>query len=111
MNTYKIMSIREFADFIKEMPFDKEMSFADTWNKNIPENKLNETNVEGWWGFKKVNVFDCIIVVFGWWGGGKVWCTEIVDGEDYLEHDIQHFIKNYVEGTTIEDYVCVEIDN
>lgn len=108
MATYKIMSIRELASFIKKMPFDKEMCFADTWDENIPENELIEADASGWWGFKKVNIFDCVVVIFGWWGGGKVWCTEIINGEDYLEDDVYHFIKCYVEGTTIEDYVCVE---
>lgn len=107
MNSYKLVTAKELAKFIETMPFDAEIFFADTWDERTPVERLDSSCCEGWWGIKKIKAFDSAIVVFGWSGGGQSWCTE-ANGE-YLEDDVKHYLRDYVEGTTICGSVVLEI--
>lgn len=103
---YKIVDVRQLAEFIINSPMEQEFYFADTWDEDTPEDKLDGSCCEGWWGFKKIRAFDSDIVVFGWSGGGSNWCTEV--DKEYLEDDIKMYLRNYVKGTTKDWHVALE---
>lgn len=107
MNTYKLVTPKELAKFIETMPCNEEFFFADTWDEETSVERLDGSCCEGWWGIKKIKAFDSLIVIFGWSGGGQTWCTEV--NNEYLEDDIKHYLKDYVEGTTIENFVVLEM--
>lgn len=107
MGKYQIVTPKELAKFIEVMPCNEEFYFADTWDLETSEEKLEGSCCEGWWGIKKIEAFDSLIVVFGWSGGGNEWCCEV--NMEYLEDNIKHYLKDYVQGTTINEHVVLEI--
>lgn len=104
------MNLHQLAEIIKETEFDKEVYFADTWEEDVPEEELNNLNCEGWWGFRKIKVFDSEALILGWIGGSIFYSTDISSYE-YLQEDLKRFIEDHVGGTTEDGFVCVEIED
>lgn len=106
---FKVMAIKEFADFIISAPMNKEIAFCSEWDVNTKV--IEEYNCSDWYGFKKIDIFDAEehepLVIFGWYGGGSEACTRM---NNSLENFIKSYIHDFMLGTAVEDHICVEIE-
>lgn len=103
--SYKIVSIEALANFIAELPYFDEYSFAVEWPEEQTE--IAEWEAENWFGIKKVGVFDNEVVLIGNYGGGRVVAMEV---DDCLEDSLEEYIRDYAEGSTIEGYVVLDTE-
>ena len=103
---YKIVDVKELADFIMEMEVGDEVYFADTWDEDTPPEKLDGSCCEGWYGIKVISAFDSMMAIFNYAGGGKAFAAEL-DGET-IESSIHYYLRNFTEGTTVFHHVVLE---
>ena len=103
---YKIVNVKELADFIFEMEVGDEVYFADTWDELTSPEKLDGSCCEGWYGIKIISAFDSMMAIFNYAGGGKAFAAEL-DG-DTIEEAIHYYLRNYVNGTTMFHHVVLE---
>lgn len=103
---YKIVSVKELADFIFNMDIGEEVYFASDWDDSVPPENLNGSCCENWYGIKVVSAFDSVMAIFQYSGGGQAFATD-VDGETIEEH-ILYYLRNFVNGTTVFHHVVLE---
>ena len=110
-----VISMNKLAKFIGEMKIEKAYSFAAEWDEDEFVHKVEDCNA--WYSFKKVNGFNDSypIIIISRYDGGDEWCFRIdqtdFDNYSYIKdivNDLKRYLRNFVDSTTIENYVCLD---
>ena len=103
---YKIIGVKELADYIMTMAANDEVFFASTWDEETEPTKLDGSCCEDWYGVKVINAFDYKLVVLAQSGGDKVWAFRL--NAETIETDIKYYLRTQVGGTTVYQHVVLE---
>lgn len=103
---YKIIGVKELADYIMTMAANDEVFFASTWDEETEPTKLDGSCCEDWYGVKVINAFGYKFVVMAQSGGDKV-CAFRLNAET-IETDIKYYLRTQVGGTTVYQHVVLE---
>lgn len=106
---YKIMNAEELTKLIATTEVGKEISFAYEWDERKTEDELEYWDVSCWYGFKKVNAFGGVYVIFDYYGGGCDRCYNMLRG-DY-EQTLLEFVTEYLKDWVNSGTVCVELED
>lgn len=101
---YKIVTISELADMLKEKKFNESIDFSF-------DNTLEEDGEPGgWFGVKIVDLFDepngCIAI--GYYGGGAT-IARCINTEDNLEELLREMLRELSEEDEQVEVVCVDV--
>jgi hypothetical protein len=108
MKRYKKMNAIKLAELILEAPFDEEIAFAyDVYKEGILDGELTESDLLGWYGFKKLKAMDSMFIVINRYGGECLYCFEIIDYEKGAE---EHLL-DYFDEHNLGEFVYVELED
>lgn len=98
-NRYKIITIEELFHIMCDMEYIDEITFT-------ADNNL-EVEPSGWYGIKKMNIFDSDRYVIGYYGGYK---AAILDAVDFGMEDLRYALKDVLCFECYDgEHICVDL--
>lgn len=98
-NIYKIITIDELYYTMCYMEYSDEITFT-------ADNSL-EVEPSGWYGIKKLNIFDSDRYVIGYYGGAQ---SAIIDAVDLTMEELIHALKDVLCFECYDgEHICVDL--
>ena len=96
---YKIITIEELFHIMCDMEYIDEITFT------ADNNLMQEPS--GWYGIKKMNIFDSDRYIIGYYGGSQ---SAILDAVDFGMDDLIYALKEVLSFESFDqEHICLDL--